>query len=89
VNGVMLYSEFQSFYVCSKKKVLIYKITFTSIPEHSNICMVSGFHRAVDEICALHRNYARFLTLEDGTDKLSQNVGKELPLYTEKYPSKA
>ena len=22
-----------------------------------------------------------FLTLEDGTDKLSRNVGKELPLY--------
>jgi len=22
-----------------------------------------------------------FLTLEDGTDRLSQNVGKELPLY--------
>jgi hypothetical protein len=24
-----------------------------------------------------------FLTLEDGTDRLSDNVGKELPLYTE------
>jgi len=23
-----------------------------------------------------------FLTLEDGTDRLSQNIGKEFPLYT-------
>jgi hypothetical protein len=30
-----------------------------------------------------------FLALEDGTDRLSQNAGKELPLYAESYPRKA
>jgi hypothetical protein len=30
-----------------------------------------------------------FLTLEDGNDRLSRNVGAELPHYTTKYPRKA
>jgi len=72
-----------------EKNVLLYEITHTSSPKHSNICVVSGFHGVVDKICALLRNYARFLTLEEGTGKLSRNVGKQLPLYTAKYPSKA
>jgi hypothetical protein len=53
--------------------------------------MISGFHRNVDEISALLGYYTAsndnpcptffvdFLTLEDGTDMLSQNVGKGLP----------
>jgi hypothetical protein len=67
-------------------------------------CVISDFHREVDEICALTGNYAvyignslptfranlsvknpkilAFLTLEDGTDTLSRNVCKVLPIYT-------
>jgi len=30
-----------------------------------------------------------FLTLEDGTDRLSRNVGTELPLYAAEYPRRA
>ena len=43
-------------------------------------------------ICALLGYYVmviknpRFLTLEDGTDMLSQNVSMELPLYAAQYP---
>jgi hypothetical protein len=35
-------------------------------------------------VCVLikHRILFGFLTLEDGTDRFSQNVGKELPLHT-------
>jgi hypothetical protein len=33
------------------------------------------------ENCALLDYYARLLTIEDGTDRMSRNVGKELPLY--------
>jgi hypothetical protein len=32
---------------------------------------------------------AYFLNLEDGTDRLSQNVGKLLPLNAEQYPRSA
>jgi hypothetical protein len=28
-----------------------------------------------------HEDFLDFLTLEDGTDRLSRNVGQELPLY--------
>jgi len=59
-------------------------------------CIISSFHREVDEKCALMGYYrarsGNFLptvrdnlpvessrVLEDGTDKLSRNVGKELP----------
>jgi hypothetical protein len=45
--------------------------------------MISGLRRDVDEICALLVYNAVFLealTLEDGADRLSRNVGKELPL---------
>jgi hypothetical protein len=52
--------------------------------------MISGFRHDVDEIYALLGYYAApsgnplptfldFLTLEDGTDTLSRNVGKGLP----------
>jgi hypothetical protein len=40
----------------------------------------------MDENCAVLGYYAAsggFLTLEDGTDKLSRNVGKILPLLAE------
>jgi hypothetical protein len=30
-----------------------------------------------------------FFTLKDGTDKLSRNFGKDLPLYTAQHPSTA
>ena len=60
--------------------------------------MISGFHRDVDEICALLGCYAacsgQFLTdvsgqpvgpifkgQEDGTDRVSRNVCKDLPLH--------
>jgi hypothetical protein len=54
--------------------------------------MISGFRREVDDKCALLVYNAAssgnsllpfqetYLTLADGTDRLSQNVGKELPL---------
>jgi hypothetical protein len=54
------------------------------------ICEISGFCHEVDENCALLGYYAlscvnfllmfEFFTLEDGTDGLSQNVSKKLPL---------
>jgi hypothetical protein len=40
------------------------------------LSVISGFRRDVDEICAL----LDFLTLEDGTDTSSGNVGKGLAL---------
>jgi len=59
--------------------------------------MISGFRREIDEIGALVGYYAAYsdnssptfrdnisvplMTLEDETDRLSRNVGKELPLY--------
>jgi hypothetical protein len=46
--------------------------------------MISGFHHHVDKICTLLGYYAvsDFLTLEDGTDTLSENIGKGVPLDT-------
>jgi hypothetical protein len=35
------------------------------------------------------RSPRRVVTLEDGTDILSQNIGKGLPLYTALYPRRA
>jgi hypothetical protein len=56
-------------------------------------CAISGFRRDVGEICALLGYYAAlsssvfkgqrvqdFLTLEDGTDRLSRNVGTKVTL---------
>jgi len=53
---------------------------------------ISSFRSEVDENCALLGCYTDsvghsllplgFLTLEDGIDRLSRNVGKELPLLT-------
>ena len=54
--------------------------------------MILGFCRDVNEICALLGCYAAdsgqevqvdfdFLTVEDGTDRFSRNVGRELSLY--------
>ena len=40
------------------------------------MCMFSVFRREVDEKDALFL----FLTPEDGTDRLSRNVGKKMPL---------
>jgi len=52
--------------------------------------MISGFRREVDKNCILLCYYAAsngnsiiffgFLALEDGTDRMSRNVGKELTL---------
>jgi hypothetical protein len=47
--------------------------------------VISGFRRDIDEICPLLGYYAGLSdssvpTLEDGTDRLSRNVGTELPL---------
>jgi len=55
--------------------------------------MISGFCHEVDENCSLLGYYSLssgnfipvlfsfgYLTPEDGTDRLSQNVGKQLPL---------
>ena len=42
-----------------------------------SLCVIYGFRREVAENCAL---LGYDLTLEDGTDILSRNVGKELPL---------
>lgn len=48
------------------------------------LCVVSGFRREVNEICALLGYDAAYsgnsLTIqEDKADRFSQNVGKELP----------
>ena len=47
-------------------------------------CVIAGFRRDVDENCALFwvitQKAQESLTLEDGTDKLSRNVGKKIPL---------
>jgi len=52
---------------------------------------ISRFRRNVNEICVLVGFYAFLdcLALEDGTDRLSQNVGMELPSYAKKNPQKA
>jgi hypothetical protein len=54
--------------------------------------VIYGFRREVGENCALLRRYSAssghflptfifgFLAPEDGTDRLSRNVGKKLPL---------
>jgi hypothetical protein len=60
----------------SLKTILILRTGF--------LFMMSGFHRDVYEICALlgfFFFFLDFLTLEDGTDRLSRNISKELPLY--------
>jgi hypothetical protein len=88
VNGVMLYSEFGSYEVCSQHTYISTKSPTPASQNTSKFCVISGFPREVDEICTILWNYARFLTLEESTDKLSRNVGKELPQYTAKYPSK-
>ena len=68
-------------------------------------CVIAGFSRSVNEICALLGFYAAqngsllptfrdnislpsasvkvqdYFNLGDGTDRLSRNVGKELPFY--------
>jgi hypothetical protein len=49
-------------------------------------CVISGFRYEADEICTLlggPRNPIFWIPwpLEDGTDKLSRNIGKELPLF--------
>jgi len=45
--------------------------------------MISGFCCEIDENCALLGYHlvisGDFLTLEDGTDRLYQNIGKKLP----------
>jgi hypothetical protein len=50
------------------------------------ICLISGFRREVAEFWVITQNNPEqklsfgFLNPEDGTDRLSRNVGKELPL---------
>jgi hypothetical protein len=59
------------------------------------VCVPSGFHRKVNEICDLLGYYAAYVDnslptcqgnifvpssrVKNGTDRLSRNVGKELP----------
>jgi hypothetical protein len=54
------------------------------------LLVISGFRRDADEICPLLGYNAAssgdFLTLVDGTDTLSRNVGKGLPLDAALYP---
>ena len=69
---------------------------------NDGISEISGFRRDVDEICALLGYYAAssgsplpmfrdkdFLTLEDGPDRLSRNVGIGLPLDSVQYRTTA
>jgi hypothetical protein len=47
-----------------------------------SMTMISGFRRDANEICALlgceaASSLVRLLTLEDGTDRLCRNVGKQ------------
>jgi len=65
---------------------------------NNTLRVISGFHCALDENCALLRHYAasncdffylRFGTTqkpEDGTDRLSRNVGNKLPLSLRNIP---
>jgi hypothetical protein len=52
--------------------------------------VISGFRREVAENCALLGHYAassdKFLNPEDGTDRLSRNVGEELSPYAAQKP---
>jgi hypothetical protein len=55
---------------------------------------IAGFRHDADEICNLLGYntallFLDFLTLEDGTDMFSQNVGKGLPLDAALYPRRA
>ena len=50
------------------------RIIVLRFEQHSFV--ISGFRREVDGKCSLLG-----LTLEHGTDRLSRNVGKELPLH--------
>jgi hypothetical protein len=59
-------------------------------------CLISGFHRKVDEVCAVLGYYAvssgnfllrfwdnlsfGFLTPEEGTNSMAENTFKKLPL---------
>jgi hypothetical protein len=48
-------------------------------------CAISGFRLEGDETCTLLVAFLDFLTLEDDTDRLSRNVGEELPLLAAYY----
>jgi hypothetical protein len=73
---------------------------FSPRTTHLLTCVTSGFRRDADEICALLEYYATmsgssvptirdFLTPEDGTDRLTRNVGTQLPLSAAQYPRSA
>jgi hypothetical protein len=65
--------------------------------KNSAVSLISDLRHDVDEICALLGYYAAsrgdclptFRDIEDGTDTLSRNVGKQLPHDTAQYPRTA
>ena len=56
------------------------RVDTAGLGKRHNSLQISGFRREVDEICTLFAAFLDFLTFEDGTDRLSRNVGEELPL---------
>ena len=46
-------------------------------------------YRLLGPTCRFYLQKSRFLALEDGTDRLSRNVGKDLPLRAVSYPTSA
>jgi hypothetical protein len=69
---------------------------------NDGLSVISGFRRDVGDICGLLGYYAAssgnplpmfrdkdFLTLDDGTDRLSRNVGIGLPLDSAQYRTTA
>jgi hypothetical protein len=52
-------------------------------PENLEVCSILGWYAARIEF------FLDLLTLEDGTDMLFRNVGKDLPLFFECYPRRS
>ena len=62
------------------------------------ICGLLGYYEAYggnslltfrDNLTVPYRRVKKSKTLEDGTERLSRNVGKNLPLYAAQYPRRA
>jgi hypothetical protein len=62
-----LFSEITQFII-----VILYRLFRTTYPSHRQGSKIRVFVSS-----------SVYLTLEDGTDRLSRNVGTELPLYAE------
>jgi hypothetical protein len=73
--------------------LLIYRCTLHCNPEdhnsahHNQVCLDRT--SSISCKCIQGSRSPDFLTLEDGTNRLSRNIGTELPLYAAQYPRRA